>query len=176
MKRLILVLAAFAMLLVTASSAGAAPKPTEDDGNHAVYENTCSGGPYAEPTFGEGVFTNGGGVANGTLPTAFFYPEDGSDPILGVSMYRVVEIYGTLDDALAREDALVIVGQGRSNGNGNKAFDIGADITAGIDRVKAKWDVATCETPPIPGSRLADAYPDGGYVDDWFYVIFNYLK
>jgi hypothetical protein len=155
MKRFGMIVAVLLMFFTMATPADAAPKP--DDANHPVFPQECSGGPFDGTVTGLVVTANGGGFANGTLPTAFFY-EDGdftSDPALGVSMYRTVEV--------RVGDVTFITGQSRSNGNGNKAPDVGTAIQDGIDRVMSKWNVATCTVTLIPG--------DGSQV-----VVTNYVK
>ena len=149
MKRFGMIVAVLAMLFMTAGAADAAPKP--DDRNHPYFPQVCSGGPFDGPVFGWVVVANGGGFANGTLGTAFFYeggtpmePDFTSDPVLGVAMYRTIEVRGAAGETLS------YAGQSRSNGNGNKAPDLGAAIDDGIERVMNKWDVATC-TVTLPG-------------------------
>ncbi len=174
MKRFVLILAAMAMLVATASAASAAPKPTDLDGNHPVYPNFCEGGaiPGDGPVFGLGVILNGG--SNGALPTAAFYPGGDltADPIVAVSMYRVIS--ATPNDGT--DGAPFEIGESRGGGNGNKAPDLGPDIAAGVDRVMSRWDVTVCSTPPIDGALLAVLYPDGIFSGDYTYVFTNYLK
>ncbi|MFA9565352.1 MAG: hypothetical protein ACERLM_11695 [Acidimicrobiales bacterium] len=174
MKRFVLILVTMAMLVVTASAASAAPKPTDLDGNHPVYPNICVGGALAgdEPVFGLGVILNGG--SHGALPTAAFYPfgDLSADPIVAVSMYRVISATPTDPEGLAFE-----IGESRGGGNGNKAPDLdAADVTAGVDRVMSRWDVTVCSTPSINGALLAELYPDGIFGGDDTYVFTNYLK
>ena len=173
MRRFVFILAAMAMLVMTASTASAAPKPTELDGNHPAFPNFCQGGPFGDETvFGLGVILNGG--SNGALPTAAFYPggDLSADPVLGVSMYRVIS-------ATPKEGTQVppfAIGESRGRGNGNKVLDLGADIVTGIDRVTSRWDVARCWTPPTDGELLAALYPGGIFTGDYTYVFTNYLK
>ena len=178
MKRFGMIVAALLMFFTMATPANAAPKP--DDANHPAFPQVCSGGPFDGTVVGWTLIANGAGVANGTLPTGWFYeggtattPPDFTtvDPIRGVSMYRTVL---ELDDQFA---AVSFTGQSRSNGNGHKAPDVESAITDGIDRVASRWDVATCEVT-IPGFILAGLYPDAdpAYVLDHFYVITNYVK
>jgi hypothetical protein len=174
MKRFVLILATMAMLMVTASAASAAPKPTDLDGNHPAYPNVCEGSavPDGGPVFGLAVVLNGG--SHGALPTAAFYPggDLSADPILGVSMYRVISAIpnpGTDVSPFA-------IGESRGTGNGNKAPDLGADIAAGVDRVVSRWDVTVCTTPPIDGALLAVLYPGGIFSGDYTYVLTNFVK
>lgn len=57
----------------------------------------------------------------------------------------------------------VVIGEG---GRGNQTKD----------QVIARWDVAMCATPPLPGASLAIAYPDGGYQTGHDYVFVNWVK
>lgn len=180
MRRLSIALAAAAMVVAASSIADAAPMPSPlgSGGNHPAYPQLCVGGPFGDqPVVGWVVLANGG--SNGALPTAFFYeggdfstPPDFSttEPIVGVSMYRTT----TILDEVGAVDAFF--GQGRGSGDGTR-LDFGDAITAGIDTVTAKWDLAAC-TVSIPGDVLNFANPDADppYVDDYTYIFTNYVK
>lgn len=158
MKRLMTMVTAGALALVTAGSAGAAPMPTDPLGNHPAFPMVCEGGQFDYPTPGWVVLANDGSDA--TLPTAFFYPgldvngpDLSADAVLGVSMYR---------ETLDVTDG-VMIGEG---GRGNLTKD----------DVLTRWDIATCTTPPMPGESLASVYPDGAFQAGHDYVFVNYVK
>ncbi len=172
MKRFVLIFVAMALLVVSASAAVALPGPTELDGNHPAFPISCEGPGFPDgPTSGLGVIINGG--SQGALPTAAFYPgfDLSAEPILGVSMYRVITAVPKQDDGFPFQ-----IGESRGTGNGNKAPDLGADIAAGVDRVMSRWEVSVCSTPLLDGALLAGLYPDGIFTGDYAYMFTNYLK